>query len=187
MAEEVFQAMSPRMYLLTGISFSGKSTLAQVIAKAQNLPIVDPNSIAHERKIGLNGEVIADAEWVLIHKEAERRAARILFRGSSLVYDTTAFTRHQRQELWRLAVQYNAEPILIFVFIDREEAWQRWDKNNQTRERFAVHENDFNMVADNFEPPGSDEPHLTYCAGQDITQWVRLNLPNSSVLNSKPH
>ena len=160
------------MYLLTGISFSGKSTLAQVISVAQNIPIVDPDRIAHEWGIGLNGEVVADAQWVLIHKESEQRAARILFGGSSLVYDTTAFTRKQRQELGSLAIQYDAEPVLIFVSISREEAWQRWKQNNQAQKRFAVPEDDFNMVADNFEPPGSGEPHLVYSAGQNLTDWV---------------
>ena len=165
------------MYLLTGISFSGKSTLAQAISKVQNIPVIDPDSVAHEQGIGLNGEVVADAEWVLIHKEAERRAARILIAGSSLVYDTTAFTRQQRQELRNLAAECNAEAVLILVSVSREEAWRRCSQNNQMQERFAVHEDDFNSVADNFEPPGSDEPHLVYEADQNLTEWIALNFP----------
>jgi predicted kinase len=168
--------MAPRLYILTGISFSGKSTLAQAIVKAQNIPIIDPDSIAHEQGIGLEGEIVDDAQWVLIHKEAERRAAQILIAGGSLVYDTTAFTRQQRQELRSLATQHNAVPVLIFVSINRNKAWQRWSQNNQTQERFAVHEDDFNMVADNFEPPGSDEPHLVYGVGQNLADWVDQNI-----------
>lgn len=175
------------MYLLTGISFSGKSTLAQAISKAQNILIVDPDGVAHERGIGVEGETVSDAQWVLIHQEAKQRAAQILTAGRSLVYDTTSFTRQQRQELRSLAVQHNAEPVLIFVSVSREEARQRWHQNNQTQKRFAVHEDDFNMVADNFEPPGSDEPHLIYRAGQDILQWLRLNLPSNSIPNFKPY
>ncbi len=174
------------MYLLTGISFSGKSTLAQAISKVQNIPIVDPDSVAHERGIGVEGEMVSDAQWVLIHQEAEQRAAQMLIAGSSLVYDTTSFSRQQRQELRDLAVQHNAELVLIFVSVSYAEARQRWNQNNQTQERFTVHEDDFNMVADNFEPPSSDEPHLMYRAGQDMMQWLCLNLPNNSVLNSKP-
>ena len=168
--------MNSRMYILTGISFSGKSTLAQAISVARNMPVIDPDNVAHERGGGLNGEVIADAQWALIHKEAERRAGRMLTAGGSLVYDTTAFTRQQRQELRDLAVQHNAKPVLIFVSISYTEARQRWDQNNQTQERFAVHEDDFNMVANNFEPPGRDEPHLVYEAGQDLAEWVNRNI-----------
>lgn len=167
--------MDSRMYLLTGISFSGKSTLARALSVAQDIPVVDPDGVAHEQRIGLNGEAVSNAQWTLIHQESERRAAQILTAGSSLVYDTTAFSRQQRQELRNLAAHCHAESVLIFVSISREEAWQRWNQNNRTQERFAVPEDDFGMVADNFEVPGSDEPHLVYEAGQNLADWVIRN------------
>ena len=175
------------MYLLTGVSFSGKSTLAQAISTAQNIPVIDPDRVAHEQGVGLNGEVVSDSQWTFVHKEAEQRAAKILAAGSSLVYDTTAFTRQQRQELRSLAAECNAETVLIFVSISREAAWQRWNQNKLTQERFTVHEDDFNMVANNFEPPGSEEPHLVYEAGQELAEWVALNLSQQSALNSEEH
>lgn len=167
--------MGPQMYLLTGISFSGKSTLARALSAAQNISVVDPDGVAHKQGIGLNREVVSDAQWTLIHQEAERRAAQRLTAGSSLVYDTTSFTRRQRQELRNLAAQCHAEAVLIFVSISRAEAWQRWNQNNRIQERFAVPEDDFGMVADNFEVPGSDEPHLVYEAGQNLADWVIRN------------
>ena len=172
--------MVPRMYLLTGISFSGKSTLAHALSIAQNIAVIDPDGVAHEQGIGLHGEEVSDAQWTLIHQEAERRAAQILTAGSSLVYDTTAFTRRQRQALRNHAAQCGAEVVLIFVSISRQEAWQRWNQNNRTWERFAVPENDFVMVADNFEVPGSDEPHLVYEAGRNLADWFTQNFPQKA-------
>ena len=79
-----------------------------------------------------------------------------------------------------MAARCNAEPVLVYVRISREEAWQRWSQNNRTQERFAVHEDDFSMVADNLEAPSDDEPHLLYEAGQNLVDWVALNISRHS-------
>ena len=161
----------PRMFILTGISFSGKSSLARAVSKALDVPVIDPDGIAHESGLGLNGEFLSDAQWAVFHGEAEARAARLLEAGNSLVYDTTAFNRRQRQGLRDLAGRHNAEAVLIWASTSREEARRRWARNNETRERFIVHAEDFDMVADHFEPPGDDEPHMTYDGTQDPAHW----------------
>ncbi len=173
-------AAPPRMYILTGLSFAGKSSPARVIGASLGIPIVDPDGIAHERGLGLGGEFLSDAQWTLIHAEAERRAARTLKAGGGLVYDTTAFDRRQRQGLRGLAAAGGAEPVLIWVSIGRREAMRRWARNNETRERFAVHADDFHMVADAYTPPGGDEPHLMFAAGQDPARWVSRHLRGHS-------
>jgi len=161
-----------KLFILTGISFSGKSSLARAISQALDIPIIDPDSIAHESGFGLGGEFLSDAQWAVFHGEAEERAARLLEAGRSLVYDTTAFNRRQRQGLRDLAGRHNAESVLLWVSTSRDEARRRWARNNETRERFAVHAEDFDMIANHFEPPDNDEPRLTYDGAQDPGQWV---------------
>jgi len=162
----------PEMFILTGISFSGKSCLARAISKTLGIPIIDPDGIAHESGSGLSGGFLSDAHWAVFHGEAEERVARLLEAGRSLVYDTTAFNQQQRQRLKDLAGRYNAAQVLIWVSTSREEARRRWERNNETRERFAVHVEDFDMVANHFEPPGDGEPHLEYDGTQDLAHWT---------------
>lgn len=163
------------LYIPPGMSFAGKSILAKAISEHKGVAVIDPDAVRIEMSLGLNGEFLPAEQWATIHAEAEARAKTILKEGRSLVYDTTAFNKDQRAELRDVACQCGALPVVIAVKIDREEAYRRWVRNNQTLERFPVHINDFNMCADAFEYPHG-EPHLTYEAGQDLDAWITHNI-----------
>jgi len=59
-----------------------------------------------------------------------------------------------------LAERNGAEPVVIVIDITKEEAHRRWQQNNRTKKRFAVHIDDFNMCADGFEFPDENETFL---------------------------
>ena len=75
------------------------------------MDIVDPDEVAHEKGLGLHGGFLSDAVWREIHKEAEGRAKRLLRSGKSLVYDTTALNKEQRDHLRELARVCGATPL----------------------------------------------------------------------------
>lgn len=162
----------PVMFILTGISFAGKSVLACAVSQRLSIEIVDPDRVSHEMGLGRNGEFLSDSQWRTIHKEAERQARVLLRSNNSLVYDTTSFTREQRDELRALAISESAIPVVIFVNTPREEARKRWAHNNMAKDRFAVHEEDFNMVAEEFEEPSPEELHLQLNFGDDVATWI---------------
>lgn len=163
------------LYILTGMSFAGKSVLGRAIAERKGIDVIDPDMVRIEMGLGLGGEFLSAELWGTIHAEAEVRASAILKGGRSLVYDTTAFDKNQRDELRGLARESGAEPVVIAVKIDRDEAYRRWKRNNKTLERFTVHIDDFNMCAEAFRYPHG-EPHLVYEAGQDLKTWIADNL-----------
>ena len=66
---------------------------------------------------------------------------------------------------------------VIFVDTPRELAQQRWLANEQTRERPLVHPDDFAMVADRFETPGSDEDAIRFTPEDDASAWIVAHLP----------
>ncbi len=169
----------PILYILTGLSFAGKSVLARDIRSERGLDVIDPDAVGHDMGLGLHGEFLSDAQWSTIHAEAERCAATLLEQGRDVVYDTTSFTRPQRDALRALAYNHGATPIVIHVSIPRDHAWFRWKENNETHERFLVHPDDFAMVADHFEPPGSDESPLVYQAGEDRRAWINRHIPHT--------
>lgn len=168
--------VQPVMVVLTGISFAGKSVLARAIGDTLGLAVIDPDSVGHEMGLGLDGEFLSDEQWARIHREAERRATHLLRDGNSLVYDTTAFTVEQRHHLRTLARESGAHAIVVFIDTPREEAYRRWERNANTRERFLVHEDDFAMVADRFELPGLDEPALRYTPADEPDEWIATHL-----------
>ena len=164
------------MYILSGMSFAGKSVLAHQISEAKHIEIIDPDDIAHEKGLGLHGEFLSDAVWQSIHHEAEDRARSLLYTGKGIVYDTTAFNKEQRDHLRKIANADGATPIVIIVSITREEAFKRWQENNISQHRSLVHIEDFQMCADAFTFPGDDEKYLVYHAGEDISSWIANNL-----------
>jgi predicted kinase len=165
------------MYLLTRLSFAGKSVLAREIARAKDAAVVDPDEVARERGLGLRGEFVTDEPWAVVHVEAERRARALLREGRRVVYDTTGFNKAQRDQLRALATESGAQAITIYVRIAKELALQRWERNNETRERFLAHADDFMMVLNAYQPPGGDEVFLTYEAGEPIGEWIARMLP----------
>ena len=169
--------MPPCLYLFTGISFAGKSLLARQMAARLGVPRVDPDEVSHRLGLGLAGEFLSDAQWAEIHAIAEQEACAHLRAGRSVVYDTTAFTRQQRDALRELARGCGATTRLIFIDTPRDLAYQRWLANEQTRERPRVHPDDFAMVADLFEAPGSDEDALRCTPEDDAAEWIATQFP----------
>jgi predicted kinase len=165
------------MYLLTGLSFAGKSVLAREIGREKGAAIVDPDEVAGERGLGLGGEFVTDEQWAVVHAEAERRARALLREGRRVVYDTTGFNKAQRDDLCALATESGVQAIMIYVRIAKELALRRWERNNQTRERSLVHADDFMMVLHAYQPPGDGEEFLTYEAGEPIGEWIARMLP----------
>ncbi len=169
--------MPPCLYLFTGISFAGKSVLARRLAQHLGVPRVDPDEVSHRLGLGLAGEFLSDAQWAQIHALAEDEACAHLRAGGSVVYDTTAFIRRERDHLRAVAARCGATSRVIFVDTPRDLAYQRWLANEQTRERPRVHPDDFAMVADLFEPPGSDEGVLRFTPEDEAAEWCAAHLP----------
>ena len=164
--------MTPCLYLFTGISFAGKSVLARRLAAHFGVPRVDPDEVSRRLGLGLSGEFLSDTQWAEIHTMAEEEACAQLRMGTSVVYDTTAFTRAQRDALRDLATCCGATTRLIFVDTPRDIARQRWQANEQSPRRALVHPDDFAMVADLFEPPSHDEGALRFTPEDDVDAWI---------------
>ena len=160
------------MYILCGMSFAGKSVLAREIQKATGYSLIDPDEVSREWGLGLKGEFVSEKDWADIHKESEKRAIKLLKEGNNLIYDTTALGKKERDHLRDIANSLNVEPIVIVVNIDRKTAYKRWQENNKTKERYAVHLDDFNMCADAYAIPGDDEEFVVFNEGDDMNKWI---------------
>ena len=151
--------------------------MARQMAEHLGVARVDPDEVSRRFGLGLAGEFLSDAQWAEIHAVAGQEACSHLRAGRSVVYDTTAFTRQQRDALRELARGCGATTRLIFIDTPRDLAYQRWLANEQTRARPRVHADDFAMVADLFEPPSSDEDTLRFTPLDDAAEWIATQFP----------
>lgn len=142
---------------MSGLSFSGKSRLAEWIAPKLEAEIVSYDVIYTELKPTFPSEISKVDEWEKIEKEARRRIARILQGGRSVIYDDLSVERVDRDRLRQLAEENDAAFKVVFLDTPLELIRARQRENEKTRERGTTSESNMQLVISQLSPPGSDE------------------------------
>src|SRR5215831_13921304 len=101
----------PNLYILCGLPFSGKSTLAQQLALATGSVLVSYDALWWEKKRETGDSWGFDA---LCHL-AEARLAEALEDGVSAVYDTLNNSKGWRDRLRRLAARHGARSVVVYL------------------------------------------------------------------------
>ena len=160
-----------RLYILCGLPFAGKTTLALALVQWFGFTHIALDDINSERDLGLTGDAISQSDWARSYAEAHRRLDAALAGGQSVIYDATNFNRKERDRLHKIAARYNISTTVIYLDL-ADEARHRWQANRRTRSRYDVRDEDFAQVADNFDPPTADEDTLTYDGSLPLDEWV---------------
>ena len=142
----------PHLYILCGLPFAGKSTLARELVKSGDFALVDMDAINSERGLGLDGQPISPDDWDITYAEFYRRIDWLLAAGQSVIADAANFIRAQRDQLRALAEKYYAQSIVIYVNLPAAVVRERWQRNRQSGQRYDVRDEDFAHVLDNFQP-----------------------------------
>lgn len=170
-----------RLYMMCGLPFAGKSTLARALAQHLGAVHLETDAINTERGLGLSGAAITTREWAATYREAYRRLEALLNAGNTVVYDAVNYRRVQRDQLRRIAQRCDAVVQVIFVTTPVAQARQRLETNRVQRTRFDVRDEDFAEVASRFEPPTADEHVLHYDGTEPIEPWLMQHVPSSVV------
>lgn len=110
--------------LMCGLSFSGKSTFATLLAEELNAELVSLDAINAERGL-FGGQGIPVAEWARTNDLAMDRAAEKLRVGRDVVVDDTGSPRFIRDNWRKVAAEADAAFSLVWVQIDRARQRQR--------------------------------------------------------------
>jgi predicted kinase len=165
------------LYILSGLPFAGKSTLARRLAPLRGCDLVVYDAINGERGFGLDGAPIPPHEFERTEVEALRRIDAALGRGRSVVYDHGNFLRRRRDELRALAERHCASARLLWVDVPVDLAIARWRHNRDTGGRFDVRDEDFARAVELFEPPEPDEAPLRYDGSVPLDAWLDAHCP----------
>jgi predicted kinase len=160
-----------RLYILCGLPFAGKTTLAQAMARRLGFTSITLDDINSERGVGLTGEAISQADWARSYAEAHRRLDAALAAGQSVIYDATNFQRKERDRLRDIATRHGLPATVVYLNLPAAEVRRRWLDNRASGVRYDVRDEDFAQVADNFEPP-ADEDVIIYDGTQPVAEWV---------------
>jgi predicted kinase len=160
------------LYAMCGLPFSGKSTLANVLAQRLRLPVVSLDSINHARGPGLDGTPISPQQWTETYDESYRRTRNLLEEGASLIYDATNFLRRERDQLRSIAAQQTCPTIIIYVTVDPAQAHQRLVSNRRQTGRHDVRDEDFWLVLNAFEAPDGENDVILYDSTKSPAAWI---------------
>lgn len=169
--------MANKLYILCGIPFSGKTTLAKKMEDKLNVTSIDLDAIKFE----FFGKEATDAQigkegWNRIYQEMYQRIKDSLSSGRSVVHDTGNFTKYERDLVRKIAEEQKIEAVTIYIDIPTAEAYKRLINNRQSKVRFDVPDDDFYGVVEEMEVPEASEKHLIIKWNDSFDQWINANL-----------
>ena len=163
------------LYLLCGLSFAGKSTLAREMTCRAGLVLVSLDAINAAR--GLAGGLgVPAAEWAVSHRIALARTAEELARGRSVIVDDTNCFRFLRDDYREVAARHGATVMVVYLPVPAALLRARRSANDESAERPRIADEVFLDLARKFEPPGADEATLLFPSGADPARWVTENI-----------
>lgn len=163
------------LYILSGLPFAGKSTLAKELICRLDLVYVELDAINSERGLGLDGKKISPEDWDKTYQEAYRRVEKILKADKTVLYEAANFTREQRAVLRAIADQLGIPSQVIYVDVPLAVVRQRLLQNRATQQRYDVRDDDFAQVVGHFQPPTEEENVVRYDGSVSVTEWIRQN------------
>lgn len=170
-------ATTVNLYILCGLPFSGKTTLAKSLCRIKGWVRVDLDEI----KFDLFGDQIKDSDlvqkdWDLVYQLMYKEIQDQLSSGGTVVHDTGNFTKHERALVRDMAKRLGLRSITIWVNTPESVALERLLANRKSGERFDVSDDDFASVVAELEPPDSSEDFLTYDTATSPEDWIARNL-----------
>jgi predicted kinase len=165
--------MHKTLYIMCGLGFSGKSTLAKKISEYKNAALVSQNAIYFEKEKELDPTLSSDEEWKLIWNIAIERIVKNLKEGRSVVYDSTNTRREHRDRFRKIASENGARTIVIFLKTPDEVLLARQMKNKETKERHDVKQEYLDQARAEMEIPQSDENVFVFTPETDLVEWLQ--------------
>lgn len=165
----------PRVYILCGLAFSGKTTLAKALVQRLDLARVSIDEINSVRGVGLDNAWISPEDWDLTYAESYRQLDEYLRTGRSVLYDAGNFNRAERDKARAIAARSGSGSLVLYVTTPEPIARERWQRNRLTHERNDIRDDYFEIGVQMFEPPTAAEDVLLYSNEQDVDAWIEQN------------
>jgi predicted kinase len=163
------------LYLLCGLAFSGKSTLAAAISRYTGAAVVSLDEINASR--GLYGGMgIPDEEWGRTHAEALRLVDVAFQEARSVIIDDTNCFRFLRDNYREVADRHGVPSVVIHVDAPLGLALSRMRANELNPSRASIMESVMLDLVEKFEWPAADERVLVFPADADLAAWVARNV-----------
>jgi predicted kinase len=150
------------LYIMCGVGFSGKSTLAKKIAEYIDAVLIGQDTMFFENKEKLNLNLDDNDQWKILLDMCKEKILENLKQGKSVVFDNTNTRFEHREELRQLAKLTNAKTKVIFLDTPIEVQKERQLKNKETGERHDVKQEYLDQAIEELEIPTENENVLVF-------------------------
>jgi predicted kinase len=176
-----YVCMRKYLYILCGIAFSGKSTLAREISQHTGATYISRDNIFIELEKALKQKLklkklsqedddrIWKESFILVHTDIDK----MLKNGKSVSYDDVNLTFSERELARKLALDNDAIPIIVHVDTPEPITRQRIIRNKETNERHQVSERNILEAINQFEPPSKSEKPIIFKYDDDLKIWLQ--------------
>ena len=165
--------MNSTLYIMCGVGFSGKSTLAKKIAENTGAVLVSQDALFFELEKKLNIDQDSDEQWDMLLRICKERILESLKAGKTVVFDNTNTRFEHREELRELAVAAGAHTKVIFLDTPIEIQKERQLKNKETGERHDVKQEYLDQAIAELEIPTDNENVIIFKPDADVEVFLR--------------
>ncbi|MEK7141631.1 MAG: ATP-binding protein [Patescibacteria group bacterium] len=162
-----------KLYILCGLPFSGKTSLAKKIAEYTGAKLIAFDQLWLELGKDTNVAPLlkGDEGWRLIRSVAKERIAENLKNSRSVVYDDINVKREHREELREVARKHGAIAIVVYVDTPLAIREEREKENLFTKRRHDVEPVNSKKALAQFEEPGPPEQVIVFFSENNLEEW----------------
>lgn len=162
------------LYIMCGLAFSGKSTLARKIAESTGSKIIAFDKLWVEKEKE-QPVLKGDKGWKFIRKVGQDEVAKALQEGNSVVYDDNNVRFEHREELREVARRFGARAVVVYLNTPMELIRKREAANKVTGQRHEVEPENFQTVLEQLQIPNDQENVLEFKPEMNLDEWVKKN------------
>lgn len=160
------------LYVMTGLPYSGKTTLVKKLVKKIDCKVTSTDEILKEKGFWKEKEP-TQKDWEIAYVEAGEEVKKYLTNGENVIFDESNLLYSQRENLVKMAQNLGVNVKLIYVKIDKNEALKRWEENSKTKQKHQLTKEIIEMACDIFEEPKEDEKAIIYNQDTDFEEWMK--------------
>jgi len=166
--------MKQYLYIITGLPFSGKSTLAKELVKRFQFERTSVDKMMNKKH--LEAQYMSQSDWNLVYSEAYQELELLLKLGKTVVFDGGSLLKSERDRLKKIAEMCGVPWKLIYVNTPKEEIIKRRKRNLKTKERDQLKDEVMNKAFNMFEEPQIDENFILFNSKINLKEWIKKNI-----------
>ena len=163
----------PTLYVMCGLPFSGKTTLAKMIADHKEAQLIAFDWIWAQERPMFTPDIDKVEEWKTVLNVAHERIRQTLDSKKSVVYDDVNQTRDQRDVLRQIAKDSDSAFVIVHLNTPLELIREREAKNKMSKERHQVASVNFEKALRYWEDPTEEEDVVEFKPDTGVEVFIK--------------